>query len=113
MSWKMSRFASSLMGLLREPEPETGTLAQVECIRTEMQACMAAVLPDPAARPPVWGKVALAPDMQTLWYLRSDLMHLLCDHRGEAAATRQMAALTGMFRGHLPAAQFASANRNR
>jgi hypothetical protein len=113
MSWTISRLSTSLMGLLREREPEqsAATRAQVEHIREEMLACMAVFLEGRAVRPPVWAKVLNASDIQALWYLRSDVMHMLCDHCGETLAASELNTLTELFRGHLPAAQFASAKR--
>jgi hypothetical protein len=101
------------MGLLREREPEqsAATRAQVEHIREEMLACMAVFLEGQAVRPPVWAKVLNANDIQALWYLRSDVMHMLCDHCGETLASRELNTLTELFQGHLPAALFASAKR--
>jgi hypothetical protein len=99
------------MGLLRELEPETGSQPQVDCVRAAMLGCLADALPDQTNRPPVWAKINGAGDMQTLWYLRSDVMHLLSDHCGESVAASRLDSLTELFRGHLPAAQFSSARR--
>ena len=109
----MSRLSSSLMGLLREREPlqSAAARAQMEHIREAMLACMAVPLKDKAVRPPVWTRVLEADDIQSLWYLRSDVMHLLGAHCGETLAARELKALTELFRGHLPTAQFASARR--
>jgi hypothetical protein len=113
MSWKISHLSSSLMGLLRERDPNqnAGTPTQVEHIREEMLDCMGGFLVGRAVRPPVWAKVLEADDIQTLWYLRSDVMHMLCGHCGETLATSKLNKLTELFRGHLPSAQFASAKR--
>jgi hypothetical protein len=113
MSWKISHLSSSLMGLLRERDPNqnAGTKSQVEHIREEMLDCMASFLEGRAVRPPVWAKVLEADDIQTLWYLRSDVMHMLCGHCGETLAASKLNALTELFNGHLPKAQFASAKR--
>jgi hypothetical protein len=113
MSWKISRLSSSLLGLLREREPyqNTGTVSQIESIREEMLDCMASFLVGRAVRPPVWIKVLEADDIQALWYLRSDVMHMLCDHCGETLAAEKLNAITELFRGHLPRAQFASFKR--
>ena len=85
----------------------------MEHIRGEMLACLAGHLQDPANPPPVQAKVLHAQDIQALWYLRSDLMHLLCDHCGEALASATLERVTALFRGQLPTAQFASARRRR
>jgi hypothetical protein len=113
MSWKISRLSSSLMGLLREREPDqsAGGRSQMELIREEMLDCMASFLHGKAVRPSVWAKVLEANDIQTLWYLRSDVMHMLSGHCGETRATRKLDTLTELFRGHVPTAQFASAKR--
>jgi hypothetical protein len=113
MSWKISRISSSLMALLREREPDqtAGTHSKMEHIREELLACMAGFLDGQAVRPAVWAKVLYAEDIQSLWYLRSDVMHMLCDHCGETLAASKLDDLTELFRGHLPSAQFASARR--
>lgn len=113
MSWKISRLSSSLMGLLREREPHqnAGTRSQVEHIREEMLDCMANYLQGRAVRPPVWAKLLEADDIQSLWYLRSDVMHMLCGHCGETLAASKLDEITELFNGHLPKAQFASAKR--
>ena len=111
MGWKISRISSSLMGLLREPEPQTGLPAQLELIRQSLLDCMAFFLQEQADVPPVWTRVRHAQDIQSLWYLRSDVMHLLCDHCGEAMARSKLHDITELFRGHLPKAQFASSRR--
>jgi hypothetical protein len=111
MSWKISRLSSSLMGLLREPDQRAESRSQVEQIREEMLDCMAQFLVGKAVRPQAWAKVLEADDIQTLWYLRSDVMHMLCGHCGETRAADQLNEITELFRGHLPKAQFASAKR--
>lgn len=113
MSWKISRIPSSLMGLWRERDssPSLGTLPQLEHIREGMLECMASFLETSTTRPQVWTKVLYANDIQSLWYLRSDVMQMLSRHCGETLATNKLEALTERFRGHLPAAQFASARR--
>ena len=83
----------------------------MEHIREEMLACMTVYLHSKAVRPPVWSKVLEAEDIQSLWYLRSDVMHMLGAHCGETLAAGKINALTALFRGHLPAAQFASSRR--
>jgi len=113
MSWKISHLSSSLMGLLRERDPHqsAGTQSHVEHIREEMLDCMGRFLEGRAVRPPVWAKVLEANDIQTLWYLRSDVMHMLCGHCGETLAANKLNSLTELFQGHLPKAQYASAKR--
>ena len=111
MSWKISRFSSSLMGLWREAEVETQAPSQTELIRARMMECMADYLDRGCTQRPVWRKVMYAPDIQALWYLRSEVMHLLCDHCGETLAAIKLRAITELFRGHIPSAQYASSQR--
>ncbi len=47
-------------------------------------------------------RVRFASDMESLWYLRQDVMLALSAIDGEAAARRQMKAINGMFKGGLP-----------
>ena len=47
-------------------------------------------------------RVRFAADMESLWYLRQDVMLALSAIDGEAAARRQMKAINGMFKGGLP-----------
>lgn len=113
MSWKMSRISSSLMSLLREPEPtaEGHSLTQLERIRQALLDCMAFFLEPHGARPKVWDRVLQAQDIQSLWFLRSDVMHMLSDRCGESIARSRLQVVTEMFQGHVPRAQFASSRR--
>lgn len=101
------------MGLIREPEAPVQTEAQEEHIRREMLDCIDIFLAPGTERPPLWSKLAYANDIQALWFLRSDVMHLLSEYCGETLAAVRVANLTAMFRGYIPSAQFASARRRR
>jgi hypothetical protein len=101
------------MGLLRDPGRSTESLAHVEYIREAMLDCMDLFLDAHAKRPAVWARVEYADDIQSLWFLRSDVMHMLSHHCGETLAATRVDALTALFRGHIPKAQFASAQRRR
>jgi len=111
MSWKISRLSSTLMELLREPDPVPQAPEQIEAIRSRMLACLADCASNPGSERRVWARIMQADDIQALWFLRSDLMHLLCDTCGEARAAIKVSAVTELFRGLLPAAQFASSQR--
>jgi len=101
------------MGLLRDPVRNQEAQAHVDHIRHEMLDCMAFFLGEQDARPSVWSRVQYADDFQSLWYLRNDLMQLLSHYCGEALAATKVHNITALFRGHIPAAQFASARRRR
>jgi hypothetical protein len=111
MSWKMSRLSSSLLGLLRDPDGAANNVQKLEDIREEMLGYMAHFMVGKAVRPAVWAKVLYAKDIQSLWYLRSDLMHILSKLSDEAAATKALENITEMFGGHIPPAMFASARK--
>lgn len=101
------------MGLLRDSVRSPESQAHVEHIREEMLDCMDEFLANKTSRPAVWSKVQYADDIQSLWFLRSDVMHMLSDHCGETLAATKVDDLTAMFRGHIPKAQFASARLRR
>lgn len=47
-------------------------------------------------------RIRLGKDANTLWYLRSELMHVLSAQQGEREARRQLDSLNGLFDGLLP-----------
>ena len=47
-------------------------------------------------------RVRFAVDVETLWYLRQDVMVALSAIDGESAARRQMKEINSMFKGGLP-----------
>lgn len=49
-------------------------------------------------------RVRFADDLESLWYLRQDLLQALSATVGEAVAHRQIQRITRMFRGRLPQA---------
>lgn len=99
MSWKISRFTTSLMGLLRESGQDSSLDDRMEDIREAMLDCLSNVLKDQVVRPAVWGKVMHATDIEGLWFQRSDLMAVLSAHQGETSAREQLNYLTEQFRG--------------
>jgi hypothetical protein len=105
MNWKTSKFVSSVMGLMRVGgDSVTGSLAEgrLEAIRQFMMDCLKDVAFGNELRH-VRSRVLYGSDIQTLWYVRSDIMNLLSSTHGEAYAHAQLALITEMFRGLLPA----------
>jgi hypothetical protein len=102
----INRFTTSLMGLLRESEDPSVLQDRLEDIREAMLDRMAVVLEGQVVRPAVWAKVLHAIDVQSLWYQRSAVMHLLSDHMGETAARAELHNITQQFRGVLPDRHF-------
>jgi hypothetical protein len=104
MSWKKSKFASSLMSLFGESRPDPKAESRIEDIRQAMLDCLADVARS-HEQVQAWARVLYAPDIQALWYLRSDLMLLLASPHGESAAMGRLVTITDMFKGLLPPAQ--------
>lgn len=104
MSWKKSGFASSLLSLFGESASDDVHGRRMEAIRQAMLDCLVGVgQQEELAR--VAGRVLWTRDIQSLWYLRSDVMTVLCRYIGECAARERIQTVTDMFHGLLPAAQ--------
>ncbi len=110
MSWKKSKFASSLMSLFGEPAPDPNPESRVKDIRQAMLDSLSG-LSESHQLARVWARVLYAPDIQALWYLRSDMMTLLAGLLGESVAHARIKTITRMFTGLLPAAQMARPSR--
>ena len=110
MSWKKSKFASSLMSLFGESAPDLKPERRIKDIRQAMLDCLAG-LGESNELARVWARVLYAADIQALWYLRSEMMTLLASLLGESSAHAHLAHITGMFNGLLPAAQASRPNR--
>jgi hypothetical protein len=107
----IARFTSSLVGLLGETASNTDVEGRIEDIRKAMLGSMFDLLGEQAAQSKIWNKVRYASSVQTLWYLRIDLMALLSTHCGETVAGETLSAITQRFRGVLPPNQMAKSNR--
>lgn len=100
------------MSLFGEPVPDPHPESRIKDIRQAMLDCLAGLNQShQLAR--VWARVLYAPDIQALWYLRSDMMTLLAHLMGESVAHARLATITLMFSGLLPAAQMARPSRLR
>ena len=102
MSWFTSGLRDSIYGLLgHSSQPSESMLVnRMEDIRETMLD----LLGDEGSRfhPNVIRRIRYASDVQSLWYLRGDLMAVLAGVHGEASARRQVRTITDMFRGVLP-----------
>jgi hypothetical protein len=100
MGWKISRFTSSLISLLRDTSEEDAAAAdnRLENARDAMLDMLSEVLEDQVVRPAVWGRVLYARDIESLWYHRSDFMAILSAHLGESTARARVAALAPLFK---------------
>lgn len=61
----------------------------------------------------VWSAVVRAEEIQTLWYLRSDLLRLLADFWGEPVARDKLGEITKLFQGVVSDHQIHGPKRNR
>ncbi len=89
------------MELLGRTEPTPQALnARIEVIRE----LMLHELGDYGEKkfPAVTRRVRHAPDVQGLWYARSDVMAILANTYGEAIAREKIANISGRFNGLLP-----------
>jgi hypothetical protein len=92
---------SSFMALLGRSEPTPQALnARTEVIRE----LMLHELGDYGEKkfPAVARRVRYAPDVQGLWYARSDVMAILANTHGETVAREKIANISGRFNGLLP-----------
>jgi hypothetical protein len=99
------------MGLLGDAVSNADIGSRMEDIRKEMLDSMSDLLAEQALQSKVWDKVLYATSIQTLWFLRIDLMALLSAHCGETVAGETISTITEMFRGVLPPNQMAKSSR--
>jgi hypothetical protein len=95
------KLRSSCMALLGIPEATPVALNdRTEVIRTLMLSALGEY--GEKKFPAVIRRVRYAPDVQGLWYARSDVMAILANTYGETAAREKIADISGRFRGLLP-----------
>lgn len=97
----MPLLRSSYMALLGQPEPAPQDLhARTEIIRKLMLRELGGY--GERKFPAVTRRVRYAPDVQGLWYARSDVMVILASTYGETVARKKMARISCLFVGLLP-----------
>jgi hypothetical protein len=103
MRWLKPNLRSSIYGLLGNPVPPSDSRLEngIEDVRETMLDLLGDAGPKQFA--PLVRRIRYAGDIQALWYLRGDLMAALAAMHGERAAREQIASVTGMFKGLLPA----------
>lgn len=106
MSWKPAKFKESLINLFSNSQPAP-TDSVMEDSLDDVRHAMLATLGERGAQayPTVTRKIRLARDIQSLWYLRSDLMASLSNMVGESAAHEKVTKVSDMFQGLLPESQ--------
>lgn len=102
MRWLKPNLRSSIYGLLGNPLPASDSM--LESGAEDIRESMLKLLGDagPKHFPQITRRIRYASDVQSLWYLRGDLMASLAAMHGESAARKQVASVTAMFRGLLP-----------
>lgn len=110
MSWKTSKFASSLISLFIDSAPGELNDNRVERVREAMLTALHG-LPDSSTLDSLQRRVRWAPHAQALWYLRVDVMTMLCTLRSELEARQCLKAITELFLGLVHANQIARPNR--
>ncbi len=97
----LPQLRNSCMALLGRSEPAPVALeSRIEDIRQRMLG----ELGEYGERkfPAVTRRVRYAPDIQGLWYARSDVMAILANTHGETVAREKIADISGQFKGLLP-----------
>lgn len=97
----LPKLKSSCMALLGMAEsPQAASPERIEAIRQ----LMLSELGDYGERkfPAVARRVRYAPDIQGLWYARSDVMAIMANTYGETTAREKMGNISGKFKGLLP-----------
>lgn len=92
---------SGFMSLMGRTEPTKQALnARTEVIRELMLQELGEY--GEKKFPAVARRVRFAPDVQGLWYARSDVMAILANTHGETVAREKIAKISGRFNGLLP-----------
>lgn len=111
--WKNSKIAVHLMSLWSEAANERVLDSRMEAVRGAMLNELFDALDTRAQRTILFVKLKGACEIQTLWFLRSDLMLVLSEALGESEAKQRLDALTRLFKGMIPKPQIQSALRRR
>jgi len=92
----------SFWGQRASSEPQSD--AQIAGVRHAMlQAVPEIQAGNPYAR--LFGQINQATSLQTLWYLRTDLMAAIASQRGEAEARNVITEISRLFEGLIPEAR--------
>lgn len=102
MRWLKPNLRSSIYGLLGNPVAPSESIleAGTEDIRESMLSLLGQAGFKQFAQ--VTRRIRYASDVNTLWYLRGDLMAALAAMHGERSARESISSITSMFQGLLP-----------
>lgn len=100
MRW-LKRPIQSIYGILATPEATHSVLEDAtEDVRESMLAALGASAPQNF--PQIVRRIRYASDINSLWYLRGELMAILAGQFGEVEARNRVASITAQFKGLLP-----------
>jgi hypothetical protein len=104
MRWLKRNLVNGICGWLGNPvAPTESTLANgTEDIRESMLDILGDA--GPKHFPQITRRIRYARDIQSLWYLRGDLMAALAEMHDEMTARQKVASVTAQFQGLLPGA---------
>nr|WP_315242770.1 hypothetical protein [uncultured Albidiferax sp.] len=113
MAWDSNSIKNSFYSILGVDtgRADAGRVQQLEQVRSAMLACLDHV--DGFDGPILRRRVAYAKDVQTLWFLRADLMGVLASRAGESTARAQMDQIAPLFQGLLPKGLVSRSSRLR
>jgi len=115
--WKTSRLTSSLLGFMgdapKQADMRKDMQLRCEKLRNAMLDVVFEAVDTQAPRTTIFLRLQKASEVQTLWYLRSDLMMFLSERVGESAAMKKLQTITALFEGAVPRQQMLSAKRYR
>jgi hypothetical protein len=102
--FKNSSIASTLRGWLQgESAPEDSGFMSREERLEDIRRIMTSAVQHAGEHASLIHRLRFATDVTALWYLRSDVMAVLCESAGELAARARMTIITQMFDGLVPA----------
>ena len=96
------KLSSSFMGLFDGSRSDAKREDKVQAIREAMFACMVSHMGGDTRRHALWTQVRYADNVETLWYLRVQLMNLLSVNCDETTAAGELKRITSRFQGLLP-----------
>lgn len=108
----IARFKSSFAALFIDQSTVMDADGRVENVRSAMLDALSDTDKNESmGASKIWADIARAADVQTLWYLRSDVLRLLSDFHGEQFARNQLDDITEMFRGVVSPSQMPDRRR--
>ena len=104
MRWFKPNLRSSLHAIFSSGYPESAPTVTMEYDIEDIRQAMLGMMTDlqDAKFPQLVRRIRYASDVQSLWFMRGDLMAVLAGSHGEAAAREKIDMVSGMFEDLLP-----------